>query len=160
MTDTLGQILSIVAVVALVCVVIAVIGLTLLVRSIRRINVPHDADFFTTMRMVPLSLVILLDLLDLGLDIFATPLVWLFLDRMGLPNLRNKAVIEALIPFSGPIPTFTLTWLAARMFNLGNAEMQAAVQLSKHARPQIIDLDASSVSRYNDRRIEANDTQR
>lgn len=148
MNDALGQLLATLGIIALVCIVVAVIGLALLVRSIRRLNVPRDADFFTTMRMVPLALVILLDLLDFGMDIFATPLVWLFLDRMGLPNLRNKAVIEALIPFSGPIPTFTIAWVAARALNLGEAEMRAVERIGQ-ARPTIIDVDAREVSGYN-----------
>jgi len=38
---------------------------------------------------------------------------------MGLYNLRNKATIEALIPITNVIPTFTVCWFAARLFNLG-----------------------------------------
>lgn len=144
-----GQILATLGIVALVCVVVAIIGLALIVRSIRRLQIPRDADFFTTMRMVPLALVILLDLLDFGLDIFATPLVWLFLDRMGLPSLRNKAAIEALIPFSGPIPTFTIAWIAARVLNLGAADVHALEHYTQQSRPTIVDLDADEVSSYN-----------
>lgn len=102
-----------------VCVVIALVGLFALVRRIRRLRIPEHADFFTTMRHIPLSLVVLLDLLDFGLDIFSAPIMWVVLDRMGLPNLRNKATIEALIPITNVIPTFTVSWVAARMFNLG-----------------------------------------
>jgi hypothetical protein len=119
MTETLWQIIQSLLLVLGVCLAIAVTGLVLLIRSIRRIRVPRDADFFTTMRYVPLPLVILLDLLDLSLDIFAAPIAWIVLDRMGLPNLRNKAAVEALIPFTGPIPVFTLTWLMARIMDLG-----------------------------------------
>lgn len=150
MNDTLAQILSVLAIVAAVSVAIALVGLLLILRSIRRLNVPRDADFFTTMRMIPLALVVLLDMLDFGLDIFATPLVWLFLDRMGLPNLRNKAVVEALIPFSGPIPTFTLAWLAARTLKLGATDMHAITQFAQQPRPTIIDMDTRDVSRYNE----------
>jgi len=71
------------------------------------------------MRYVPLGLVVLLDLLDFGLDIFSAPIMWIALDRMGLPNLRNKATIEALIPATNIVPTFTLCWFAARLLNLG-----------------------------------------
>lgn len=113
------QFLGIILVVLGVCVTIAIVGLLLMVRSVRRLRVPREADFFTTMRMVPLLLVVLLDLLDLGLDMLSAPIIWIILDRMGLPNLRNKAAIEALIPISGPIPTFTLAWIAARALNLG-----------------------------------------
>lgn len=154
MNDFFGQTLATLGVIALVCVAVAVIGLSLLVRSIRRLNVPRDADFFTTMRMIPFALVILLDLLDFGLDIFATPLVWLFLDRMGLPSLRNKAVVEAIIPFSGPIPTFTLAWFAARALNLGDTEMRAVERFAQQAKPKIIDMDDRDVSRYNEPRKE------
>lgn len=62
---------------------------------------------------------------------------------MGLPNLRNKAAIEALIPFSSPIPTFTLSWIAARMFNLGSAEMNQLEQVARYRQrgARIIDMD-------------------
>ena len=45
--------------------------------------------------------------------------MWIALDRMGLYNLRNKATIEALIPVTNVIPTFTACWFAARLLNLG-----------------------------------------
>ncbi|MEM8530798.1 MAG: hypothetical protein AAGF95_08140 [Chloroflexota bacterium] len=112
-------------------VFIAILGLTVLIRSIRRIQVPPDADFFTTMRYIPLALVILLDLLDFGLDILSAPVMWIFLDRMGLPNLRNKATVEALIPFTGPIPTFTVGWILTRLFNLGTRETRYIEQYAR-----------------------------
>jgi hypothetical protein len=119
MDDSLWRILSVLGLVMAACVVVALIGLLALVRSIRRLRIPPQADFFTTMRYIPLPLVILLDLLDFGLDIFSAPIIWIVLDRMGLPNLRNKATIEALIPFTNVIPTFTASWFAARLLNLG-----------------------------------------
>lgn len=103
-------------------ILIALAGLALMVRQIRRLRVPPQAGFFATMHYIPLTLVVLLDLLDFGLDIFAAPVSWVILDRMGLRGLRNKAAIEALIPFTQPIPTFTLSWAAARMFNLGDGD--------------------------------------
>ena len=139
MNDFLAQIITVIGVIAAVCVVVALVGLSLLVRSMRRLHVPHDADFFTTMRLIPLPLVVLLDMLDFGMDVFATPLVWLFLDRMGLRSLRNKAVVEALIPFTGPIPTFTIAWVAARSLHLGEHEMRALESFSRE-RPTIIDV--------------------
>jgi len=135
-----------------ICVVIALVGLFALVRSIRRLRIPPNADFFTTMRYIPLPLVVLLDLLDFGLDIFSAPIIWVVLSRMGLPNLRNKATIEALIPFTNIIPTFTVSWFAARLLNLGDpyaAEEQQywAESRGRAARPlprrtpTIIDID-------------------
>lgn len=108
-----------------VALVIALVGLALIARQIRDLRVPRDAGFFATLRYVPLTLVVLLDLLDFALDIFAAPLSWVILDRLGLRGLRNKAAIEAFIPFTQPIPTFTASWIAARMFNLGDLEERA-----------------------------------
>lgn len=126
-----------------ICFVLAVIGLALIARSIRNIHVPRDADFFTTMRYIPLTLVVLLDMLDFALDIFSAPIAWIVLDRMGLPNLRNKATLEAIIPATGPLPTFTIAWFLARMFNLGELQRYATVRHSRrtleephHAYPQ------------------------
>lgn len=106
--------LVIVASLALAAAVLAVA-----IRKLRKIRVPPDADFFTTVRAVPLSLVVGLDLLDLGLDFLSTPITWFILDRANLKALRNTATVEALLPFTGPIPTLTLAWLAARAFGLG-----------------------------------------
>lgn len=101
------------------CLVISLAGLFLMVKRIRELRVPPDADFFTTMRFIPLLLAVLLDLLDFGLDVFAAPISWIILDRMGLKGLRNKAAIEAFIPFTGPIPTFIISWFVVRILNLG-----------------------------------------
>lgn len=116
-----GAFLKLVAVVAVVALVLAAIVLALAFRALRkvRLRVPANADFFTTVRAVPLSLVVGLDLLDLGLDVLSAPIIWVILNRFGLQALRNVATVEALIPISGPIPTLTLAWLAARLFNLG-----------------------------------------
>ena len=117
--ESLRGVLTILLIVMGVSVIVACIGLAAMARSIRRLRIPPDADFFTTMSYIPLSLAILLDLLDFGLDIFSAPIMWIALDRMGLYNLRNKATIEALIPATNVIPTFTVCWFAARLLNLG-----------------------------------------
>ena len=117
--EALRSILTVLLIAMGVSVVVACIGLVALARGIRRMRIPPDADFFTTMRYIPLLLAIMLDLLDFGLDIFSAPIMWVALDRMGLYNLRNKATIEALIPITNVIPTFTVCWFAARLFNLG-----------------------------------------
>jgi hypothetical protein len=119
-TDWLWIVLAVLA----ACVVVALVGLLAMVQRIRRLNIPPDADYFTTLRYVPLGLVILLDLLDAGLDILAAPISWIILDRMGLRGLRNKAAVEALVPFTQVIPTFTLSWIAARTLDLGEQPWQ------------------------------------
>lgn len=105
--------------IAAVALVLAALVLWWAIRALRRVRVPENADFFTTVRAVPLSLVVGLDLLDLALDSFSAPIIWLILNRYGLKALRNVGTIEALIPISGPIPTLTIAWLAARIFHLG-----------------------------------------
>ena len=94
--------------------VLAAVVLALAFQRLRRIRVPADADFFTTIRAVPLALVVGLDLLDLGLDFLSAPIIWYLLNRLNLGALRNVASFEALLPFTGPIPTMTLAWFAAR----------------------------------------------
>lgn len=144
MNDSLRTALTIVLSLMGVSVVVALIGLLVLARRIRRLRIARDAGFFTTLRSVPFALVVLLDLLDFGLDIFSAPIIWIALDRMGLPNLRNKATIEALIPFTNVLPTFTLCWLAARLLNLGDQDWpRGAVRRESYSRstPQIIDMD-------------------
>lgn len=115
------DLLKIFAVIAVCALVLAAVALAFAVRKLRRIRLPADADFFTAVRAVPFSLVVGLDLLDLALDVFAAPIAWVLLNRTGLQALRNTAAFEALIPITGPIPTLTIAWLAARAFNLGRA---------------------------------------
>lgn len=90
----------------------AVLGV-LLWRRLRRLRV-SGGGFWQTLREVPLTLVVFIDLLDLGLESFSAPIIWLLLRRLGLTALREVATIEALIPFTGPLPTMTLCWLLAR----------------------------------------------
>jgi hypothetical protein len=84
------------------------------VRRMRQIDVPPDADFNQTLLLTPFIAVLAIDLLDLGLDMLAAPIVWILLDRLGLKALRNVAAVEALLPFTQPIPTLTVCWLAVR----------------------------------------------
>jgi hypothetical protein len=115
------DLLKIFAVIAVVALILSGLVLTYAIRKLRRIRLPADADFFTAIRAVPLSLVVGLDLLDLALDVFSAPIMWVLLNRTGLQALRNTAAIEALIPITGPIPTLTIAWIAARALNLGRA---------------------------------------
>lgn len=107
---------------ALIVVTLAAVVLFTAWQKLRRLRVPPDADFFTTLRAVPLSLVVGLDLLDLGLDVLSSPVVWYILDRLNLKALRNVATFEAFVPFTGPIPTLTLSWFLARKLNLGQPQ--------------------------------------
>lgn len=123
MDDTLRTFGLVLLSLLLIGVVLGVIVLALVWRSLGRIKVPPNADFFTTVRAVPLGLVVGLDLLDLGLDMFAAPIVWMILNRFKLQALRNVAAVEALVPFTQPVPTLTIAWFAARLLNLGAAPL-------------------------------------
>jgi hypothetical protein len=101
------------AVVAALSLVAAVILGAVLWRRLRRLRV-SGGGFWQTLREVPIGLVVLLDLLDLGLDVFSAPIIWFLLKRLNLTALREVATIEALIPISAPIPTMTICWLLAR----------------------------------------------
>ncbi|MGC9399725.1 MAG: hypothetical protein ACP5HM_11380 [Anaerolineae bacterium] len=97
-----------------VSVVLALILILLTYRRLKRIEVPPDADFFTTLRHVPLSLVLILDLLDFGLDFLGAPVGWLILTHLGLGGLRGITVVEGLLPGTQLVPTLTGAWLLAK----------------------------------------------
>ena len=91
--------------------------LVVAVRRIRSLEIPPDATFSETMALTPLSVVIAIDLLDLGLDVLAAPLSWAILDRLGLKALRGVATVEALLPGTQFIPTLTLCWFGVRLLD-------------------------------------------
>ena len=99
-----------------VSLVLAAILFVFAIRHLRRLNIPPDATFGETLLYTPFVLVVFIDLLDWGLDIFAAPITWIILDRLGLRALRNVSAVEALIPFTQPIPTLTLSWIWVRFF--------------------------------------------
>jgi len=97
---------------------VAAILLTLVTyRQLRRLRLPPDADFTTCLRAVPISVVIILDLLDFGLDVFSVPIAWVMLGKLGLQGLRGIAVVEELIPGTQLLPTMTLAWIGIRLYD-------------------------------------------
>lgn len=95
---------------------LAVLLFVLVIRKLGRLNIPPNAGFAETLLYTPFLVVLFIDLLDWGLDVLAAPFSWVVLDRLGLKALRNVAAIEALIPFTQPIPTLTAAWLWVRLF--------------------------------------------
>ncbi len=91
--------------------------LILTYRRLKRIRIPPDADFFTALRHVPLTLVLFLDLLDFGLDFLSVPIAWVILGKLGLQPLRGVTVVEEVIPGTQFLPTMTAAWLAARLLD-------------------------------------------
>ncbi len=86
-------------------------------RSLRRINLPEHLSFVEALQWTPLPVVILLDLLDLVFDVFAAPITWVLLGKIGLSPLRAVTAAEAVIPGTQLIPTMTLAWLGVRLFS-------------------------------------------
>ena len=68
--------------------VLALLLLAWVIWQVRRINLPPGADFFDTLLATPLSVVVLLDLLDFSLDFLSAPIAWALLDRLGLKALE------------------------------------------------------------------------
>ena len=95
--------------------VLALLLFLLAVRQIRKINIPPGAGFAETLYHTPFLVVLIVDLLDFGLDIFAAPFTWILLDRWGLAALRGVSTVEALLPFTQAIPTMTLSWVYVRI---------------------------------------------
>jgi hypothetical protein len=109
--QTFGTYLLITMVISLV---LALLLLLIVIRQVRKIDIPPDADFHETLLLTPFSVVLMIDLLDLGLDFLAAPVAWVILDRLGLKALRGVSAVEALIPATQIIPTMTLAWVGAR----------------------------------------------
>ncbi|HEY53001.1 MAG TPA: hypothetical protein G4N94_06055 [Caldilineae bacterium] len=95
-------------------------------RSLKRINLPEHLSFVEALHLTPLPIVILLDLLDLVFDIFAAPITWVLLGKIGLNPLRAITAAEAVIPGTQFIPTMTLAWVGVRV--LGSARIASASQ--------------------------------
>lgn len=93
---------------------LALVLLGWVIWRVRRIRVPPGADFFETLLYTPLTVVLLLDLLDFSLDFLSAPLAWALLDRLGLKALRGVTVVESIIPGTQILPTMTVAWIAAR----------------------------------------------
>src|SRR3954447_14845970 len=133
--------------ISLIALLVAGIVGAFLWRRVRRLVV-SGGGFWQTLREVPLALVVFIDLLDLGLETFSAPIIWLILRRLGLTALREVATVEAIIPFTGPLPTMTICWLLARLRKQGqpllgrrDALASGAIQTEQvtpgrwHARP-------------------------
>lgn len=95
---------------------LALLLLALVWRRVKRLHIPPDATFGETLLLTPLVVVLMIDLLDFGLDFLAAPFAWIILDRLGLKALRGVSFVEAAIPLTQAIPTMTIAWVWVRLF--------------------------------------------
>ncbi len=114
----LSSFLMILAIIILAGLIVSMGLVGWIVLKVRRINLPAGTEFFEALRATPLSVVLLLDVLDLSLDIFSAPLSWVILSKLGLEPLRPVSVIKDLIPIPGleAVPMMTLSWGLARVW--------------------------------------------
>lgn len=101
-----------------VCLLLGLLLMVIVIRQIKHIDVPEGAGFGETLLYTPFIVVLMIDLLDMGLDFFSAPISWIILDRIGLKGLRNVSAVEALIPATQIIPTMTLCWIGVRIFGV------------------------------------------
>jgi len=119
-TTDLKGILLIFLVLSAIGIGFALLLLVWVLWRVKRIQIPPDADFKTTLRATPLSVVLLLDMLDLdmldlGFDFLAAPFAWVLLGHLNLHALRGVTVVESVIPGTQFIPTMTAAWIFVRL---------------------------------------------
>lgn len=83
--------------------------------TMKRIDLPPGADFVTALRATPFIVVLMLDLLDFGLDFLSAPLSWVVLGKLGLNPLRGVTVVEGVVPGTQAIPLMTVSWIFVRL---------------------------------------------
>lgn len=118
MDSNLAEFLRILLIISGVSLALAGFVFAYVVWRVQKINIPANASFVQALKLTPFSVVLLLDLLDLGLDFFSAPISWTLLGYLGLKPLRGVTVVEGLIPATQAIPTMSLAWLAVRLLNL------------------------------------------
>ncbi len=111
MNSQLIDFFKIIGIIMLFGLIAAMLLLAWVLLKVRKIHLPAGAEFFDAMRATPLSVVILLDLLDLGLDFFSAPISWVILGRLGLQPLRTVTMIKDLVPGTEMVPAMTIAWL-------------------------------------------------
>jgi hypothetical protein len=114
LTPELKNFLAVILSLTLIGVILLLLLLIWILWRVKRLKIPPGADFFTTLRFTPLSVVIFLDILDLTFDFLAAPFAWVLLSYLNLHALRAVTVIEAMIPGTQFLPTMTAAWLFAR----------------------------------------------
>lgn len=114
-SPVLQSILIAFGVVALLAIATAAAILWWLHSRLKLLRIARDTGLGETLRAVPFALVLALDLLDMGLNLFSAPLVWILFHRMGWHKLRNLATAAAAIPGTQLVPVLSIAWIVARI---------------------------------------------
>ncbi len=130
----------------------AVVLLILAAREMADLEIPEDADFFETLQMVPITVPLALDLLDMAFDFFAAPIAWVALELLGLKALQMITVFEGIIPGTQLIPTMTAAWVVSRMMkNKRRTDGRDMLQDYQRGLPNPLQRDYSLADRYRSR---------
>lgn len=114
-TADFSQVLTIVLILMGISTALGLLLMGWVLWRIKRIELPPNADFQTALRKTPFLVVLVLDLLDLGLDFFSAPISWVLLGKLGLSPLRKVTMVESIIPGTQALPTMTIAWLLMRL---------------------------------------------
>lgn len=120
--EALRYAILILCITAIVGVAGAVTLLVVAARQIAELEVPEDADFFETLQIVPITIPLAIDFLDLAFDFLSAPITWVILELLGLRSLQMVSLFEGIIPGTQPIPTLTIAWVVARMMKRRNRQ--------------------------------------
>lgn len=116
-----------------VCAAVGVTGATALLwvafRQVSEIEIPEDADFFGTLQLIPITVPLALDFLDLAFDVFSAPISWVVLELLGLRQLQMITVFEGIIPGTQLVPTMTIAWFVARNMRKKNRQSDVRAAL-------------------------------
>lgn len=132
----LQTLLVAIGVVALLAVMVAGLLLWWLHGRLKLLRIATDTGLGETLRTVPFTLMLALDLLDMGLNFFSAPFVWILFNRMGWNKLRNLATAAAAIPGTQLVPVLTIAWIVARIAGRrSDALLEAAQETAPRALP-------------------------
>jgi hypothetical protein len=116
LTQSLQYFAVIAGIIMSIALALAMLLLGWVLWQVKQIDLPAGADFKTALLATPFSVVLLLDLLDIGLNFMSAPAGWAILTYLGLRPLRGVAVVEGFLPGTEAIPTMTLAWIVVRLF--------------------------------------------
>lgn len=127
-TITWNQVLTIFGICAGASIIGAIALLATSAKQIKNLDIPENADFFTTLQSIPITIPIALDLLDFAFDFFAAPIAWVLLELLGLQALQMITIFEGILPGTQLLPTMTGAWIIARVVGNKRSPSRDAIE--------------------------------